>query len=86
MSRVSISKSYAVLVGLEGYMKVKKRGREIKGLVGRGKEKKGEVVGRVGEGGEGEQEEREGEGEQEVVPGDGGGLAGGRGSITDERS
>lgn len=54
MSWVSISKSYVVFVGLEGYMKVKKRGREIKGLVGRGKEKKGEVVGRVGEGGEGE--------------------------------
>ncbi|KAM3086100.1 hypothetical protein ACMFMG_000239 [Clarireedia jacksonii] len=39
MSRVSISRSYAVLVGLEAYVKGRRRGKKILGKLGRRKEK-----------------------------------------------
>jgi hypothetical protein len=39
MSRVSISRSYAVLVGLEAYVKGRRRGKKILGKLGRRKER-----------------------------------------------
>ena len=45
MGRVSVSKSYAVLVGLEAYMKVKKKAGDVVGKVtGRGRKGPGLVV------------------------------------------
>jgi hypothetical protein len=62
MGRVSVSKSYAVLVGLEMYVKVRKKAGDVVGKVtGRGK-KKGELV--VPEPGGGKQQIKAGE-EQE---------------------
>ncbi|KAK0631867.1 hypothetical protein B0T14DRAFT_502627 [Immersiella caudata] len=39
MSRVSISKSYAVLVGLETYVKVRRKGKDTLRKITRGKER-----------------------------------------------
>ena len=44
MGRVSVSKSYAVLVGLEAYMKVKKKAGDVVGKVTRRGRKGGELV------------------------------------------